>query len=191
MQLQHALGLKACAALCLWMAWRVARRRQVQQRTAEVVASKASMTTRSTRPCCRFALTRESAGQECAEQIGRIQNQGACGSCWAQAAVATLADRTCIATNGAFTEELSAQAMIDCDAHNDGCGGGYTDNAWRYLVHVGVPSQECIPYSYCDNPALPNCSLATAVSPASVPSPPLPPPSAPPATGAAQPALQQ
>ena len=54
-------------------------------------------------------------------------NQGNCGSCWAQAATEAFSDRVCIASGGAASAELvlSAQAMIDCDAHDAGCDGGF------------------------------------------------------------------
>ena len=176
-QLQHTLGLKGLHSLPvngMTMGSRKARQdRHGRRRALESVDLDGE-------PLPVHFDARE-RWPECAEQIGRIQNQGACGSCWAQAAVATLADRLCIATHGAFGARLSAQAMIDCDAHNDGCGGGYLDNAWRYLVRVGVPTEDCVPYTYCDNPALPNCSSPADGPPIGVPWPPLPPPSTPPA----------
>jgi cathepsin B len=119
---------------------------------------------------------------KCAPMISQLRGQGACGSCWALAAAATLSDRLCIATDGALNVSLSAEAMIDCEANNGGCSGGYLDNAWRFLVASGVPSEDCRPYRFCDNPAVPNCSVATITS--SRASPPsvslLPPPTPPP-----------
>ena len=172
----------------------------------------------------------------CAEQIGRVRNQGSCGSCWAQAAAGSLSDRLCIASSGVLSVDLSAQSMMDCDQvcdhpisryissgshalpseampfptlpsltctchgavmtydqHDDGCHGGYLDNAWRYLVTEGLPSDKCVPYRFCENWRLPNCSfdngggrhaspppLAKNHSRVVAPPPPTPPPLAPP-----------
>ena len=130
------------------------------------------------------------AWPKCAELIGRIRNQGRCGSCWAQGAAESFTDRLCIATDGRTARvELSAQAMVNCDPHDDGCSGGFLDNAWRFLASQGVPSEECVPYEHCANPSMPNCSLGGgggsrehdkhAPSPPSTPPPPALPPSVP------------
>jgi cathepsin B len=90
--------------------------------------------------------------------IGTIRNQGHCGSCWAFAAIEALADRTCIASNGTARPTLSAESLIDCDATDNGCKGGFLDNAWWALQKVGAMEDACDPYLHCDYPPLPNCS---------------------------------
>lgn len=37
--------------------------------------------------------------------------------------------------------------MVDCDKTSGGCGGGYMDNAWRYVANaVGQSSSALYPY---------------------------------------------
>lgn len=109
--------------------------------------------------------------------IGTIRNQGACGSCWAFAASAVLADRFCIAVDDQRGDNISANAllqeatlstlqhltlapehMVDCDGSNHGCGGGRLDDAWRYLRDHGVPTEACTPYRHCPLPAERSCA---------------------------------
>ena len=93
--------------------------------------------------------------------ISTIRNQGSCGSCWSFAAVEVLADRTCIASaaaGGNLTNlTLSVEFMLDCDANDHGCGGGYLDDAWQFLVSKGVPLEGCDPYTHCPDPATTSC----------------------------------
>ena len=95
----------------------------------------------------------------CADQIGAVRNQGACGSCWAHGAIETLSDRVCVARRKA-SPPLSPQSLINCDGHDAGCGGGFVDNAWKFLQQRGATTESCTPYHYCANPAMPNCSFA-------------------------------
>ena len=55
---------------------------------------------------------------------------------------------------------LSAQSMVECDAHDAGCDGGYLDNAWQFLVARGAASEACVPYRFCANPLAINCSAS-------------------------------
>ena len=98
------------------------------------------------------------AYKACAGSIGRIRNQGHCGSCWAFGAVESLADRICIAGNNTRTITLSAQSLIDCDTVDHGCNGGYLDLAWKGLVSRGALDESCDPYTHCAYPPLANCS---------------------------------
>lgn len=106
--------------------------------------------------------------------VGRIRNQGNCGSCWAFGAAEVLADRVCIAGgNRNFT--ASVEYLLDCDTANDaGCQGGYLDDAWAFLRDVGVPAEACDPYQYCPDPETPTCKK-NGSEPARLPAPPPPP----------------
>ena len=94
----------------------------------------------------------------CAQSISDVRNQGSCGSCWAFGAVEALADRLCIASDGNVNVRLSAQSLIDCDKEDDGCQGGYLDNAWEGLVTRGALQDICDPYEHCAYPPYANCT---------------------------------
>ena len=79
--------------------------------------------------------------------VGEVRNQGQCGSCWAFAATETLADRWCIATNGAEKVVLSPQNLMDCETLNLGCTmGSLPQWAWSFLESHGVLSEACVRY---------------------------------------------
>lgn len=80
------------------------------------------------------------------ECIGKIEDQGECGSCWAFAASGLLADRFCIHTDGAINQRLSPQEMINCNYENFGCDGGYLMTSIDYLMAEGAVPRECAPY---------------------------------------------
>lgn len=44
-----------------------------------------------------------------------IRDQWMCGSCWAFSSTNFLADRFCIATDGAINMDFSPQDMVECD----------------------------------------------------------------------------
>ncbi|XP_020673845.1 cathepsin B-like protease 3 [Dendrobium catenatum] len=78
--------------------------------------------------------------------IGRILDQGHCGSCWAFGAVESLSDRFCI--HFGINVSLSVNDLLACCGFmcGDGCDGGYPIFAWKYLVQNGVVTEECDPY---------------------------------------------
>lgn len=92
--------------------------------------------------------------------ISSIQDQGACGSCWAVAAAETFSDRMCIGSNGTFTAQLSAEKLMACDAAcgpvgcDQGCQGGFLGDAWKYMATSGLPTEKCTPYTVppCHHP---------------------------------------
>ncbi|VVC44181.1 Cysteine peptidase, cysteine active site,Peptidase C1A, papain C-terminal,Peptidase C1A [Cinara cedri] len=87
--------------------------------------------------------------------IGRIRDQGHCGSCWAFATSSAFADRLCIATNGNFNELLSADELtFCCHLCGFGCRGGYPIRAWNYFHRHGLvtggnynTTEGCEPYT--------------------------------------------
>lgn len=78
--------------------------------------------------------------------IHPIRNQERCGSCWAFAATEALSDRLAIATQGKTNVVLSPEDLVSCDMTDNGCGGGYLANAWKYLEKTGVVTDGCFPY---------------------------------------------
>jgi cathepsin B len=78
--------------------------------------------------------------------IGRILDQGHCGSCWAFGAVESLQDRFCV--HFGVNISLSVNDLLACCGFlcGAGCDGGTPIYAWRYLAHHGVVTEECDPY---------------------------------------------
>ncbi|WCJ22566.1 Cathepsin B [Euphorbia peplus] len=78
--------------------------------------------------------------------IGRILDQGHCGSCWAFGAVESLSDRFCIQFNRNIS--LSVNDLLSCCGFlcGLGCNGGFPILAWKHFVHHGVVTEECDPY---------------------------------------------
>lgn len=86
--------------------------------------------------------------------VSEIDDQGACGSCWAFGAIGAMSDRICIHSNGTVNARLSPQNLISCCwSCGFGCNGGFPGAAWKYWVHRGIvtggsynSSQGCVPY---------------------------------------------
>lgn len=94
--------------------------------------------------------------------VSAIRNQGSCGSNWAISATDTLADRICIQSNSTTVVELSPQWLVSCDYENNGCGGGYIQDAWKYMESHGVPLDSCDPYVSGSNGMSGDCSANCA-----------------------------
>jgi cathepsin B len=76
-----------------------------------------------------------------------VRNQEQCGSCWAFGASEAMSDRVTIASQGKIDVVLSPEDMVSCDSTDEGCGGGYMENAWKYLESSGIVSDSCFPYT--------------------------------------------
>eukprot|EP01068_Selenidium_serpulae_P002833 Selendium_serpulae@DN2702_c0_g1_i2.p1 len=81
-------------------------------------------------------------------------NQASCGSCYAIAAGYVLQKRFEIAMEKkgvSFTEfkknPLSAQSVVSCSFHNQGCSGGYPYLVGKWANLNGVASDSCMPYA--------------------------------------------
>lgn len=71
--------------------------------------------------------------------------QGACGSCWAFSSAGALEGQLAKKTGQLI--DLSPQNLVDCVTENDGCGGGYMTNAFKYVEeNGGIDSEEAYPY---------------------------------------------
>lgn len=92
--------------------------------------------------------------------IGRILDQGHCGSCWAFGAVESLSDRFCI--NFGMNMSLSVNDLLACCGFlcGAGCNGGYPIYAWRYFMHHGVVTEQCDPYFDTNGCSHPGCEPA-------------------------------
>jgi C1A family cysteine protease len=71
------------------------------------------------------------------EQVGPVENQGACGSCWAFSA-AGVVNAALRRRNSSTTILVSPQQMLDCDNQEGGCGGGWPPHAVDYAVANGI-----------------------------------------------------
>ncbi|GAY60267.1 cysteine protease-like protein [Citrus sinensis] len=74
-----------------------------------------------------------------------IKNQGQCGDCWAFSAVAAVEGVTEISSGNLIP--LSEQQILDCSIDgNRGCGGGWMDNAFKYIINQGIATEADYPY---------------------------------------------
>jgi len=79
--------------------------------------------------------------------VSGVKNQGSCGSCWAFSAVAALESYERIAGKG--TTSFSEQQLVDCSRAfgNQGCNGGWMDNAFEYIKKYGITDAGQYPYT--------------------------------------------
>lgn len=95
----------------------------------------------------------------CEEVIGRVRNQGQCGSCCAFAAANAVGGRMCIGSGGSFSGAsacISAGYMASCATKamvdkSNGCKGGNPHLAILWMASNGVPTggnglSTCVPY---------------------------------------------
>ena len=56
----------------------------------------------------------------------------------AVAVASAFSDRLCIASDGKFNANMSAEQLLSCDKKSKGCDGGYLDTAWQYIGNNGL-----------------------------------------------------
>ncbi|XP_004979927.1 ervatamin-B [Setaria italica] len=72
---------------------------------------------------------------------------GWCSSCWAFVAAATIESAQAIST-GDPPPVLSEQQLVDCDTLDKGCGGGWMDTAFKWVIqNGGITSAAAYPYT--------------------------------------------
>ncbi len=76
------------------------------------------------------------------------KNQGACGSCWAFAAVGQLEAHVRI-YDGRL-EDLSEQQILSCNTTGGSCAGGYWTDAYGVFDDPGAVTESCMPYQASD-----------------------------------------
>jgi hypothetical protein len=80
--------------------------------------------------------------------VTSIKNQGNCGSCWAFAATAALEAQVLLYSG--LDEDLSEQAVMDCNAYGDNCDGGWMSTAYELWMDYGAVREACVPYHAID-----------------------------------------
>nr|QBH22551.1 cathepsin 36 [Philasterides dicentrarchi] len=80
-----------------------------------------------------------------------------CGSCWAQAALSSIADRVNIMRGNQFPQlALSVQAVLNCKQGGT-CNGGLSYDLYEILALQGVPEMTCQVY-LSEDPDITDCS---------------------------------
>jgi C1A family cysteine protease len=83
--------------------------------------------------------------------VSAIKDQDNCGSCWAFAATGALESIVMMGTTNPNSNlNLSEQTMVSCDTNDEGCNGGYPDEAANFVVNSGLPLEFCFPYLASD-----------------------------------------
>ncbi|CAG2175704.1 unnamed protein product [Oppiella nova] len=67
--------------------------------------------------------------------VGRVRDQGSCGSCWAHSAVGALEGQHAKATGKLV--ELSVQNLVDCGSDAGCAAGGWPFQAYKYIIRKG------------------------------------------------------
>jgi hypothetical protein len=75
-----------------------------------------------------------------------IKNQGGCGSCWAFSSTGALEGLSRVSGHG--LPSFSEQQLVDCSRSygNNGCSGGWMDNAFHYVKDHGITTESAYPY---------------------------------------------
>mmetsp|Transcript_48834 Transcript_48834/g.145946 ORF Transcript_48834/g.145946 Transcript_48834/m.145946 type:complete len:377 (+) Transcript_48834:47-1177(+) len=78
-----------------------------------------------------------------------VKDQASCGSCWAESAVANIESVWYLANKASMSVPvaLSVEQVIECDAHDNACYGGFPKGAYRYAIeHGGLAAAADYPY---------------------------------------------
>jgi C1A family cysteine protease len=81
-----------------------------------------------------------------------VKDQGKCGSCWAFSTIGQFEGAHFVATGK--LEDFSEQELVDCDIEpgvNEGCEGGFMENALHFLSHHSSIYQDDYKYTGSDD----------------------------------------
>jgi len=78
-----------------------------------------------------------------------VKDQGDCGSCWAFSTIEEVESTWFL--NGNKMQVFSPQQVVSCDEQDDGCDGGDTLSAYKYIAKVGgLTTEKDYPYTSGD-----------------------------------------
>jgi len=152
----------------------------------QCISCGSSYTTCPTGECCPLSYTCDSTGCHGAQvatgapltptvnwtaqgYVTPVKNQGSCGCCWSFSATGALEAAYNIKHNlkGSSQVSLSEQQLIDCSSNstygNQGCNGGVTYYAFKYIKAVGGIDSESS-YAYKSNQGACAYNSATKVA---------------------------
>jgi len=75
-----------------------------------------------------------------------VKNQGYCGSCWAFSAAEQIESDSMRTLGTSYL--LSPEQIVQCDRTSQGCNGGWTEHAYKYVTQAGgIETESSYPYS--------------------------------------------
>ena len=75
-----------------------------------------------------------------------VKNQGYCGSCWAFSATSQIESDSMRTLGTSYI--LSPEQITQCDTKSKGCNGGWTENAFNYVINNGgIETDAVYPYT--------------------------------------------
>jgi cathepsin L len=78
--------------------------------------------------------------------VTSVKNQGQCGGCWSFSACGSLEGARQIKYG--TLESLSEQELVSCDTRDEGCDGGWMDDAFDWIkANGGIASYDAYPYT--------------------------------------------
>jgi len=85
-------------------------------------------------------------------KVQKVKNQGSCGSCWAFSAIGSVESAFAI-SHDTGPADLSEQQLVDCSRSydNQGCNGGWMDNAFEYAESHSLCTEQEYPYKARDD----------------------------------------
>jgi cathepsin B len=88
--------------------------------------------------------------------IPKIQDQGACGACYAFSISTAFSMRYCIRNELSQIINFSPQNLVNCLS---GCKGEFPDVVWGYINNNGITTENCLSYKGYENNCVIKCDI--------------------------------